>query len=454
MPAGPGWRRGSRSRGHPRSEAVQGPCQNTSFRTSSGRSIRRLRSAGLALRHRWARDDSTMKRNRFVSSTHYAGLQTATQTLFGRPGSHGGSGVSGAAPARSPPACDAPVSSSRSTSSERSCPSTTAADSVSGSLASPVASAIVDEPLLQRLRRLVGGQPVGHLIGRVGDLVEHEQVVRRHRLVEPGTDHDPPDQHPGVAQRPVERADQLRDRADMLLGATAGTATTGPPPGPRRPRPAARPASASVSRARFSASRRPATSTSRAASRVERSSRASSRTTLAASSRGRRSGAPGTMVAATSATAPPIRASTIRLTPAVDGQQGRHHDRLHRRLVDEQHAGVEQDRSRHRHRDDDGDLPAAAAEQVGEQVGDADADRAADADLGDPAEPLAVRRAEAEHRRDRREERRACGRTTAVAITQATAAAIAHWPIIQAFALQASQSRAAATAGRAPRRSR
>ena len=57
-------------------------------------------------------------------------------------------------------------------------------------------------------------------------------------------------------------------------------------------------------------------------------------------------------------------------------------------------------------RDHDDDLPRPAAEQLGEPVGDHDADRHADRDLADPAEPLPVRRPEAEEGRHRCEERR------------------------------------------------
>ena len=53
-----------------------------------------------------------------------------------------------------------------------------------------------------------------------------------------------------------------------------------------------------------------------------------------------------------------------------------------------------------------GSAARSRAEHQHEQVGDEDPDRDAEGDLGDPAQPLAVRRAQAEHGRDRREERR------------------------------------------------
>jgi hypothetical protein len=81
-------------------------------------------------------------------------------------------------------------------------------------------------------------------------------------------------------------------------------------------------------------------------------------------------------------------------------------DRLDRSLVDQQHARVEQDRGGHGERHNDGDLDSAAAGDAPEHVRDADPDGASDADLGDPAQPLPVRRPEAQHRCDRGEERR------------------------------------------------
>ena len=75
----------------------------------------------------------------------------------------------------------------------------------------------------------------------------------------------------------------------------------------------------SVSRARDSVTSAFSVELSSALCRAARSSRASSSVTLAASSRGLRSGAPGTTVAATRATAPPMKASAILLGPWLRG---------------------------------------------------------------------------------------------------------------------------------------
>ena len=125
-----------------------------------------------------------------------------------------------------------------------------------------------------------------------------------------------PHQHPGAAQRPVERVDQVGHPAHVRPGAGPGTARTPPPPAPRRRRPAARgsggrwtgrrPAAPAPGRPR----RRPSPR------RPPAAGRATLRTTIAACSRGRRSGAAGTTVAATSATAPPISASVHRVSAA------------------------------------------------------------------------------------------------------------------------------------------
>ena len=131
------------------------------------------------------------------------------------------------------------------------------------------------------------------------------------------------------------------------------------------------------------------------------------RTTRAACSRGRRSGAAGTTVAATSATS----TADDRVGPAREGRarighQRRHHDRLHGRLHHEQLPAVEQDRRRHRQRHDDRQLPPARPDAGDDQVGEEHADRDPDGHLGDPPQPLAVGRPEAHDGRDGREERR------------------------------------------------
>ena len=161
--------------------------------------------------------------------------------------------------------------------------------------------------------------------------------------------------------------------------------------------------------ARASASRSSARSSSPSiiTSAAARNISASLRSTRAACSRGRRSAAAGTTVAATSATAPPMSASVQRVkAPTRADDQGRHHDRLHGRLGDHELPAVEQERDRHRQRHHERDLPPARAEPDHQQVTEQHAERDPDGHLRDPTQPLAVRRAEADDRRDRGEERR------------------------------------------------
>ena len=129
--------------------------------------------------------------------------------------------------------------------------------------------------------------------------------------------------------------------------------------------------------------------------------------TTAACSRGRRSGARGTTAAATSATAPPIRASVQRMNAA----SGVGTSVL--TTIACTAAWLTNSTP----------CPSSSAvviarltisaicqppdpEPVGQQVADEDADRDPDGHLGDPAQPLAVGGAEADHRGDRGEERR------------------------------------------------
>ncbi len=103
------------------------------------------------------------------------------------------------------------------------------------------------------------------------------------------------------------------------------------------------------------------------------------------------------------------RSADERVAPPADSlprvrQQRRHHDRLHRCLGDEELAAVQQERGGHGQRDDQGQLPPATAGRRHDEVGDEDPDRDAEGHLGHPPQPLPVRRAEAHHRRDRREE--------------------------------------------------
>ena len=92
---------------------------------------------------------------------------------------------------------------------------------------------------------------------------------------------------------------------------------------------------------------------------------------------------------------------------SVGGRHQRaHDDGLHRCLVDEDDSLPEQHGCGHGEADDQRDLPAAGPEQVGQHVADEDADGDPDGHLRDPAQPLAIAGAEADHRGDRSEERR------------------------------------------------
>ena len=164
--------------------------------------------------------------------------------------------------------------------------------------------------------------------------------------------------------------------------------------------------SESVDRASASSSSRGSDSPSSMTSPAARSSPEIFRTTTAACSRGRRSGAAGTTVAATSATAPPITASIQRvnawLGPAASPAM----------TIDCTAAWVT----------NSWPLPSSSAEDIAsatirpichrpepshdhQQVGEEDADRDADGDLDDPAQPLAVGGAERDDGGDRGEER-------------------------------------------------
>ena len=88
------------------------------------------------------------------------------------------------------------------------------------------------------------------------------------------------------------------------------------------------------------------------------------------------------------------------------GRQRADDDRLHHRLDHQELAAVEQQRDGHRQRDHDDQLPPARADPVRQHVGEEHPDGDAERHLGHPAQPLAVGRAEADHGRDRREERR------------------------------------------------
>ena len=87
------------------------------------------------------------------------------------------------------------------------------------------------------------------------------------------------------------------------------------------------------------------------------------------------------------------------------GHQRGHEDRLDGSLVDEEVAGVQEHRRRHGQAHHEADLPGARAEVQHEQVAQEDPDRDTGAHLDHAPQPLGVRRAERDDRRDRREDR-------------------------------------------------
>ena len=208
-----------------------------------------------------------------------------------------------------------PVSSSRSTTTERSWASTTSAASSSaalhqpGRLARPPAA-----PVARGDRHPVRRQLVGHHVGGVGQ-VEREQRVGAAARAAGGR---PPPRSagpaPGCCAGPGRAARPGRPSAACRPGAGPGTARTPPPPCPRRRRPAARGSGCRSTGRRPAAPAPRSTSPSTITSPAARSSAAILRITTAACSRGRRSGAAGTTVAATSATQPPISASVQRIS--------------------------------------------------------------------------------------------------------------------------------------------
>ncbi len=111
-----------------------------------------------------------------------------------------------------------PVSSSRSTTIDRIWARITSAESSSVRLDPPGGLADRD----QRLLRL-GGHPVVRRArsairsAAVGQVLAEQGVRRRHRPPVVGRDRRLPDQHPGAAQGPVERVDQLDHPPHLAL---------------------------------------------------------------------------------------------------------------------------------------------------------------------------------------------------------------------------------------------
>ena len=186
-------------------------------------------------------------------------------------------------------------------------------------------------------------------------------------------------------------------------GAAAGTARSARRTAPRRRPPGAR-RRARRWTARRAARSGPARRRRRRCSPLPRAAgSAILRTTTAACSRGRRSGARGTTVAATSATPPPIRASVHR-----DERRARVGSSVLTTMactaawLTKSTPCVEQQRGRHGERDDQRDLPAARSRASWVSMSPTKTPMATPTVTSrDPAQPLAVGGAEADHGRDR-----------------------------------------------------
>ena len=163
----------------------------------------------------------------------------------------------------------------------------------------------------------------------------------------------------------------------------------------------------SVDRASASSSSAGSTSPSTITSPAARSRSATLWTTRAACSRGLRSGAAGTTVAATSATAPPISASVHRFT-AAPGSGTRVATTIDCTAACIMNSCPPSSRIAvvMASADDDGQLPPARPDGGHDEVGQEHPDGHPDGHLGHPAEALPIGRAEADHGRDRGEERR------------------------------------------------
>ena len=152
-----------------------------------------------------------------------------------------------------------------------------------------------------------------HLVGRVGQVRAEHGVGVRHRLPAVRRDRDPAHQQPGVAQGVVERFDQLRHLPHLAASAGSGTASWPPPTVPRRAASCSSRISESVDRASASSASVESTSPVGEAGRRSAEQRRDLALRRARPPRGVVAAArPGTTVAATMATAPPISASVHR----------------------------------------------------------------------------------------------------------------------------------------------
>ena len=277
-------------------------------------------------------------------------------------------------------------------------------------------------------------QDPGHDVGSVGEVVQQRCVGRRDMDLAVRVDGDPTNEHPGAAHRPVQRFDELGDAADLLL-VLALERRRGDDRQPlvgRALQLAQRRLGGAAPDARTRAARW--TSPSRVHWAASRNSVEMVRTTTAAWVRGRRSGAAGTTAAATRATAPPMTASNHRVnaSPGVATKATTKIDCTAAWVTSSPPAS----------RNSAADMAtrtmtpichAPVADQHKEQVGDEQADRDADGDLRDPTQALRVVVPETDDRDDRREHR-CLVVEHAVARNQASAAAMAHWPMCHALA--------------------
>ena len=281
-----------------------------------------------------------------------------------------------------------PETASRSAMIERTCASTTSADR------SPVRSTVSwRRPSTIRLVPRRHGHPAGREL--VGDLrrctsarsSSSAAYDARDRLAAVARHRHPAYQHAGVAQREVQRLDQLGHRPHPAPVPPPERRGRHAPTGPRRPRPGARrPARrSSVRRAappvpgrrrRPRCSRRPPAAASRSCGR----SRPPARAVAAAAPAARRS-------AATSATPPPIRASVQRDERRARGRAAACATTIAwtAAWVTKSCAGVEQQRGRSWPARRSARSASRRRRAVGDQVAEEHADRDPDASPRRPA---------------------------------------------------------------------
>ena len=209
-----------------------------------------------------------------------------------------------------------PETASRSAMIERTCASTTSPDR------SPVRTTVeLARPSMTRWSRAASAiRPAASSSATSSaqrrQVAAERRVADGHRLAAVARHGHASYQHPGVAQREVHRLDQLGHRPDRSPVPQPERRRGHAPTALRRRRPGARGSARRwcarpASRARLGRRRRPRCCRPRPAAAPRSCVRR-----RAACSRGLRNGALGTTVAATSATAPPIRASVQRVNAA------------------------------------------------------------------------------------------------------------------------------------------